>query len=145
MKKEDYWEGIYWSKKDKTILRLIFGTPLVLGIIFIIYNFVFGKSGKESFLEEKSKLYFNGKIVSEYRQWEHNIKVAVLNDGYEYPLMGEWEKFIHIGDSISKEKDSLYIILINGTTGERLKLDYREAVKKWRSDFIQRRMREEAK
>jgi hypothetical protein len=42
--------------------------------------------------------------------------------------MPEWERLINVGDSISKKKDSLYVILIKAETGERIKLDYEEAM-----------------
>ncbi len=134
MSKEDnYWEGISLPKKDKRILYFIFGIPVLCLIIFIIIGLLDKTSLAESFLSSESKIYFKGKVASEYRQKDnHNVKVAVLNDGYEYQIMAEWEKLIDVGDSISKKKDSLYIHVVK-PDGKRLKLDYVEAVKKWRN------------
>ncbi len=129
----DWGDWIIMSSKDKKIFFSVLGFPLVLLFVFVTYNIFFGKSGKEWFLKEEAKFFFKGKIVSEYREEDnHNIKVVVLNDGYKYQMMGEWEDLINVGDSISKKKDSLYIIVVK-PDGEKLKLDYAEAVKKWRN------------
>ena len=105
-------------------------SPLIFLLIFNLYNIFFGKSGKELLLEQDINLHFNGKVISEYRQYsDHNVKVEVLNNGYEYKVWQEWEDLISVGDSLNKKKDSLYII-VTKPTGEKIKLDYKVLVEK---------------
>jgi uncharacterized membrane protein len=123
------------KKYEKTlyIALIVLFSPLLLYVFWMFYNAFWGKSGEELFLERKAQLEFKGKVIEEYRERDnHNIKVEVLNDGYEYQVIPEWERLIKVGDSISKKKDSLYVILIKAETGEKIKLDYEKAVKGWR-------------
>jgi uncharacterized membrane protein len=120
------------KKYEKTlyITLIVLFSPLLLYVFWMFYNTFWGKSGKELFLEEEAQLEFKGKVIEEYRERDnHNIKVEVLNDGYEYRVMREWERLIKVGDSISKKKDSLYVILIKAETGEKIKLDYEKLIK----------------
>jgi hypothetical protein len=123
-------------EKALYIALIVLFFPLLLYVFWMFYNAFFGewnKRGKESFLKEEAQLEFKGKVIEEYHdRMNHNVKVAVLNDKYEYQLMSEWERLIKVGDSISKKKDSLYVILIKAETGEKIKLDYEKAVKNWK-------------
>lgn len=122
------------AKTDKIILSLIFGLP-VLGfvVIPIVLSFFDNTPKQEIFLRSESILFFKGKVISEYRDnRNHNVKVAVLNNDYKYQIMPEWEDSIKTGDSLIKEKDSLYVMLIKSKTRDKIKLDYKEATKNWR-------------
>jgi hypothetical protein len=121
-------EKIY--EKAFYIIIFTLGISFASFIFYGIYKTSVSKSENELFLEEETQLEFKGKVIEEYyREGDnHNVKVEVLNDGYEYRVMPEWERLINVGDSISKKKDSLYVILIKAETGERIKLDYEEAM-----------------
>jgi hypothetical protein len=117
-------------EKALYIALIVLFSPLLLYVFWTFCNIFWGKSGKELFLEEEAQLEFKGKVIEEYRERDnHDIKVEVLNDGYEYRVMQEWERLIKVGDSISKKKDSLYVILIKAETGEKIKLDYEKLIK----------------
>jgi hypothetical protein len=60
---------------------------------------------------------------------DHNIKKAVLGNGYVYFMPPQWERFIEVGDSLSKKKNTL-ILEVYKKDQSKLVLDYRDTYKK---------------
>lgn len=63
-------------------------------------------------IKEPAALNFNGTITSTYRaKNNHNAKMVVLKDGYTYSIWAEWETLVEIGDSLSKKRGSLDVVV----------------------------------
>ncbi|MGY0039914.1 hypothetical protein [Pedobacter sp. NJ-S-72] len=90
--------------------KIIFGVlsiPLFLLFGFLSWNMIFRPDHLELVKQRDLPLEFNGKIDSLYfDERNHNVKVAVLNNQYEFHIPRNWEHHLEIGDSLLKKKGS---------------------------------------
>lgn len=113
----------------KTILYLIFILPVLLLLGFFFWSSFFDTTTGEVIRNRDLTENFEGKVDSLYfdRQ-NHNIKIALLSNGYKYEIFRQWEPKIRVGDSISKKKGSFEVIIYKGNN--RSILDYRDTYRK---------------
>lgn len=123
-------DKIKMKKIDRTIIYTVFILPVVLLFSFAIYNAFFGKSTEELIKEDNLSDYFYGRVDTMYfERSNHNIKYAKLSNDYLYAIPRLWERYIGIGDSLSKDSCSfeLHIFKVGVDT---VILDYRDTYKK---------------
>lgn len=81
---------------------------------------------KENNLNEN----FIGRVDSLYfEKQNHNVKIGLLSGGYKYQIFRQWERYIQVGDSLSKERKS-FILNVYKKNGESITLDYQSTYKK---------------
>lgn len=115
---------------DKIIVYSVFIVPVILLFSFAIFSAIFGKSTKELMLEEDLSEHFHGTVDTFYREeHNHNVKYAEISDGYKYAIQTQWQSFIEVNDSLSKDSTSLdiYVFKQNGDT---IILNYKDTYKK---------------
>lgn len=70
------------------------------------------EGGWNVIIKEPATLNFSGAITSTYRaKNDHNAKMVVLKDGYTYAIGAEWEGLVEVGDSLSKKRGSLDVVV----------------------------------
>lgn len=100
------------SGVDKTILYAFLGLTAVCIVVTFVYYAITMETGGALVLKEGADLDFNGRVESVYRDKKnHNAKTVVLRNGFVYEVYAEWEPLIEIGDSLSKVKGSLDVIV----------------------------------
>lgn len=73
---------------------------------------------------------FSGKVDTLYYEVQnHGVKIAQLNDGYKCEIFSLWERYIDVGDSLSKKKGA-FKVHIYKKDGKEIILDYRDTYKK---------------
>lgn len=118
------------SKKDNTIVLLVFGIPLLFLIGFVLYSICSGPSVIELIKKDNLAENVHGTVDSLYLDVQnHNTKFAILRDKKEIPIFGNWERYIEVGDSISKNKNS-FIFEVYKKNKTKIVLDYRDTYKK---------------
>nr|WP_276901611.1 hypothetical protein [Pedobacter kyonggii] len=98
-------------KTDKIILYSLFSLPLIF-LIVVFFSGLFGKTRKELMLEDCLSENFTGRVDSLF--WDkqnHNVKTAILSNGYRYQIFPNWELKIKHGDSLSKKIKTLHVEL----------------------------------
>ena len=118
------------SKNDSAIVYLVFGIPLLFLIGYMLYSLVSGPSLHERIKRRNLDEDIHGTVDSLYFNIQnHGITFAILKDQREIPINGGWERFIEVGDSISKNKNS-FIFQIYKKNKTKIVLDYRDTYKK---------------
>ena len=118
------------KKTDKVIVNFIFITPVVILFIYFLYSLLFSKSTVELVWEDNLKENFDGRVRYLYHDLDnHNVKVAVLSNNYQYKISPIWESIIKKGDSISKKAGSFKLTIYRGNELKEV-LDYRDTYKK---------------
>lgn len=118
------------KRTDKIILYSTFFTPVVLLVCFFLWSIIFGKPTAELIREENLKENFNGRVDSLYFEIQnHNIKIGLLSEGYRCQIFRQWERYIDVGDSLSKKANSFFLD-IHKKDGEIITLDYRNTYNK---------------
>lgn len=118
---------ILTSKTDKAILYSLFSLPVIFVAIMFFSGF-FGKTRKELLLDDCLSENFSGRVDSLF--WDkqnHNVKTAILSNGYRYQIYRTWELKIKKGDSLSKKVRSLHVELFRNNNRIEI-LDYREQI-----------------
>lgn len=102
----------------------------VVVIVFMIWKKYYASTVEEEIFERESPVTFHGIVDSTYYdKGDHNVKKAILSDGYIYNIDGKWESIIYLGDSLSKNKDDLKVE-VHKKDGQQVILDYRELAKR---------------
>ncbi len=118
------------SKKDKNIIGLIFGIPILFFIGFVGYSYLVRDNINNVKKENDLNATFGGKVVNLFRdEHNHNIKTAVLSNNYIYLLPSDSEDTIKIGDSLSKKKNTLKLEVYRQGQPKMI-LDYHDTYKK---------------
>ncbi len=118
------------SKKDSRIIYFVFGAPILVLIGFVVYTAITGPGTQELIMAEDLAEDFTGRIDSLYfDERNHNVKTAMLNNSQLYPIYRNWERYIEVGDSVSKKKGS-FLLEIYKKNNTRMTLDYRDTYKK---------------
>lgn len=114
---------------DKIILYSIFYIPTILLFCYFFWSVVFGKPTSELIKEDDLAERFSGKVESLYfDKQNHNVKIALLSNGYKYEIVTQWGPKIQVGDSISKKEGSFEVIIYKGNN--KSILDYRDTYRK---------------
>lgn len=117
------------SKKDNLIIYLVFGIPLLVLIFYGVQSMFYGPTRNERMLKDDANQHFAGRIESFYfDKNNHNGKYAILRNNETCPISRPWERYIEVGDSLSKKKDSFFLIIYK-KDHKKLILDYREIYK----------------
>lgn len=115
---------------DKIIIYSIFIVPTVLLFSFALWSGIFGESAYEIASKRDLNKVFSGKVDTLYFEVQnHGIKIAKLNDGYECEIFSLWERYIDVGDSLSKKKGDFKVYIYKKDNKEII-LDYRDTYKK---------------
>ena len=118
------------SKKDSNIIILVFGIPFIILIGFMISSIFSGNSLNERIKMDNLSENVHGIIDSLYFDTQnHNVKFAIINLKQKFPINRKWERYIEVGDSISKNKNS-FIVEIYKQKKTKIILDYRDTYKK---------------
>lgn len=89
---------------------------------------------RQAILDEAQKETFYGTVDSVYRDRDdHNTQKVRLANGYVYSLYPAWEDKVEVGDSLSKDKGAMVVVVFK-KQGAKIKFDYRELVKDIRND-----------
>ena len=95
----------------------------------MIYSIFTGPSTVERTLSDKLAQNVHSKVDSLYFDIQnHNVKFAVLRDKQEFAIFRNWEQYIAVGDSISKNKNSL-LLKIYKKNKATITLNYRDSYK----------------
>jgi hypothetical protein len=98
------------SKLDNKILSLVFLIPCLFLVGFMLHSIFSGPSTVKLILKDNLAENVHGKVDSLYFDIDnHNVKFAVLRDHKEFAIFRTWERYIDIGDSISKNRNSLLL------------------------------------
>ena len=115
---------------DKTIIYSIFIIPTILLFGYVFWTAIFGESAYEIAANRDVNEAFVGNVDTLYFEVQnHNIKIAELNNGYKCQIFRLWERYIEVGDSLSKKQGS-FLLDIHKKDGEVITLDYRNTYKK---------------
>lgn len=118
------------SNTDNKILYLVFGFPTLVLIGFFIYSMMTGPGTQELIKADNLAENFAGRVDSLYfDQKNHNIKYAVFQDEQKVPVLRIWERYIEVGDSLSKQQGS-FVWEVYKKNGSKMVLDYRDTYKK---------------
>ncbi|WP_131539559.1 hypothetical protein [Pedobacter nototheniae] len=118
------------NRASKIILYSIFIIPVILLFSFFFWLVFFDGTTEEVIKDSDLAENFAGKVDSLYfDKQNHNIKIAVLASGYKYQIFRRWEYKIKIGDSLSKRKGSLELIIYKDGEVKAI-LDYRDTYRK---------------
>lgn len=118
------------KRTDKIILYSIFYIPVAMLSFYFLWSVAFGKPTSELIREDNLNENFTGRIDSLYfERQNHNVKIGLLSDGYRYQIFRQWERYIDVGDSLSKKTKS-FLLNIHKKNGEVITLDYRDIYKK---------------
>jgi hypothetical protein len=122
---------------DKTgLIKSVIAILLI--ICFIVWKKCFSPTLEEKVFKEALPMEFHGKVDSVYRdKGNHNGKYVILSSGYRYGIYADWEDDINLGDSLSKTKGDLKVIVYK-KNGRNLILDYRLLVKRFHKDWLDR-------
>ncbi|SHE56148.1 hypothetical protein [Pedobacter caeni] len=119
------------SKKDNIIIYCVFGLPMLVLIGFVLYTAFSGPNREELRIQDDVSLNFNGRVDSMYfDERNHNGKYAVLNTNQIFPIYRNWERNIHIGDSLSKEKGT-FLLEIYKKNKTKVTLNYMDTYKRF--------------
>lgn len=117
------------SKKDNIIIYCVFGLPMLVLVVFVLYTTFSGPSREELRIQDDVSLSFNGRVDSMYfDERNHNGKYAVLNTNQIFPIYRNWEHNIHVGDSLSKEKGT-FLLEIYKKNKTKITLNYMDTYK----------------
>jgi hypothetical protein len=100
---------------------------------FVIMVLIFNWRAKQKpdpreFLSDAASLEFFGKIDTIYRDsGDHNVMIVVLKNNYKYIVARNWEDKFEIGDSVSKTKNSLDVVIFK--RGHKTVLNYKQVAK----------------
>lgn len=120
----------YMNRTDKIILYSVFYISVILLSCYFLWSVFFGKPTSELTREDDLNENFTGRIDSLYfERQNHNVKIGLLSDGYRYQIFRQWERYIDVGDSLSKNRKS-FLLNIHKKDGEVITLDYRDTYKK---------------
>lgn len=98
-------EKKYISKKDDFIVKVMFGVPFACFLGFMIYSFLNRGDIMETKKQNDLNNAFNGRVKSLYRDRNnHNVKVAILSDGFKYAIPYPWEELFNVGDHFQRRK-----------------------------------------
>jgi len=118
------------SKLDNKIVSLVFIIPCIFLIGFFIYSIFTGPSTVELILRDKLAENVHSKVDSLYFDIQnHNIKYAVLRNNEKFAIFRNWERYIDVGDSLSKNKNS-FLLKIYKKNEAVMILNYRDNYKK---------------
>ncbi len=118
------------SKKDNTIVLLVFGIPFLFLLGFMLYSIYSAPSLTELIKKDNLAENVHGTVDSLYLDVQnHNTKFAILRGEKKIPIFGNWERYIEVGDSISKNKNS-FIFEVYKKNKTKIVLDYRDTYKK---------------
>lgn len=98
--------------------------------MFFICSIAFNDTTEKVIKDHDLAENFASKVDSLY--WDrqnHNVKIAVLANGYKYQIFRKWESKIQIGDSLFKRKGSFKLIVYRDNN-IKTTLDYRDIYKK---------------
>lgn len=117
-------------------VRLILSAVSLIAIgIYLIWSKYYAPSFAQSFLNDAALEVFHGKVDSIYDDVpNHDERIALLSDGYKFSLWLDWESKISVGDSLSKNGNSLTIEL-HKRDGRVINLNYKEVAKGFRKDL----------
>jgi hypothetical protein len=119
-----------WKVTKNDMLKMLI--PLILISGYLIWRQLDHTTSAQLVLTDIKKVDFHGKVDSVYRdRWDHNTKKVKLTTGYIYGLYPEWEDKVGIGDSLSKQQDSV-IVKVFKSNGTQISLDYRVLVSHFR-------------
>lgn len=117
------------SKLDNKIVSLVFIIPCLFLVGFVVYSIATSPGLTELIKKRDLDENIHGVIDSLYLDVQnHNTTYAILSDKKEFPINGNWEQHIDVGDSISKNKNS-FIFKIFKKNKTKIILDYRSTYK----------------
>jgi len=117
-------------KKDNAIIYFIMAIPICFLIFCFSRSAIFGPSTVELIQQDNLMEHFHGKIDSLYFDREnHNVKYAESKNKDKYPIFRNWEAYIQLGDSLSKNKNSFKLEIFK-RNGSKIVFDYRDNYKK---------------
>lgn len=111
---------------DKIIIYSIFIIPTILLFGYAFWTAFSGESAHEIAAKRNVNEAFFGRVDTLYFEVQnHNIKIAELNNSYKCQIFRLWERYIEVGDSLSKKEGS-FLLGIHKINGEVISLDYRD-------------------
>ncbi|MCX2485697.1 hypothetical protein [Pedobacter sp. MR2016-24] len=118
------------SKLDNKIASLVFIIPCIFPVAFFIYSIYTGPSTVELILRDTLAENVHGKVDSLYFDIKnHNVKYAVLKNNEKFSIFRNWERYIDVGDSLSKNKNS-FLLMIYKKNKALMTLNYKDNYKK---------------
>ena len=118
------------SQKDSIIIYLIFGVPTLFLIGYMLFTTIAGPSLHEHIKLRNLAEDTHATVDSLYLDIQnHNITFAIFKDRKQIPINGGWERYVEVGDSISKNKNS-FIFEVYKKNKTKIVLDYRDTYKK---------------
>ncbi len=119
-----------FSRTDRKIFFLVFGVPVFALIVFLLVSLIGGKGKADLRMDADLSISFNGRVKSFYfDDKNHNGKYAVFYNGKTGPILRDWERFVLIGDSISKKKNSFFLEVYRPGQAKMI-LNYHDTYKK---------------
>ncbi|UEG54400.1 hypothetical protein LLH06_05400 [Mucilaginibacter daejeonensis] len=119
-----------WKLTKFNAIKSIISLVLIIGLL--IWRKHDRTTGAQLVLDGIKEDEFYGRVDSVFRDArDHNIQKVKLTTGYQYGLYPEWESIVEKGDSLSKPKGSVIVVVFK-KNGTKVNFDYRELVKDWK-------------
>lgn len=116
---------IVLSKVDKIILSIVLGAVPAGLLIVLITGLFFGPSLRQEMTERYLSDSVNGVVIRLYNdKEEHNVRTAVLKNNQIFQLVGGWEPYVEVGDSLFKKRGT-FLLEIHKKQGKNIILDYK--------------------
>jgi hypothetical protein len=120
-----------WRITKFNTVKSIISVILFAG--FVLWLKLDHTTGAQSILNGIKNVQFFGRVDSVFRDvQDHNAQKVKLTNGYIYGLYPEWESKVEKGDSLSKLKGSVIVVLVK-KNGNLIYFDYNKLVKTFKN------------